>query len=190
MFQVFHNKSPCFFPTCTYHNFRVWSEFRAIIVNEIRFQLTSHLAFQNTYYSEKKQLICIPGTWLSSIFGIQPSKRRPVYQSKQRSFGFQAYIYILQRPTPLTKAAFQRLRNKKHPPKIWFPLKSCALSAFAFWFFSCSFSSRSLRSFNLTSWRHCCFWQNKLGEIEKTKKNKPQFIALYTRWNPRPWWLL
>lgn len=132
----------------------------------IRFQLTSYIAFQNTYYSENIPRWCI-------------------------------YKYILQRPTPLTKAAFQRLRNKKHPPKIFFPLKSCALSAFAFWFFSCSFSSRSLRSFNLTSWRHCCFWQNKLGEIEKTKKNKPQFIALYIyiyivsfqRWNPRPWWL-
>ena len=37
----------------------------------------------------------IPGTYLSFVLGVEPSKRRPKFQSKQGSFGFQVYIYII-----------------------------------------------------------------------------------------------
>ena len=42
--------------------------------------------------SEDNMYIYIPGTCLSSILGVEPSKTRPKLQAKQGSFGFQVYI--------------------------------------------------------------------------------------------------
>ena len=36
-----------------------------------------------------------PGTQITSIFEGEPPKTRPKFQSKQGSFGFQVYIYII-----------------------------------------------------------------------------------------------
>ena len=53
---------------------------------------------QHIYWRSGKYIyICIPGTCLSSIFGFEPSKRRPKLHSKTgviMSFGFQVYMGV------------------------------------------------------------------------------------------------